>query len=97
MNKEQVRLAYRNFAETGRQVVVTGVVHVAMAAGAGAGAYAGYRIGDYAAPEAETIPGKALEHIIELASVGALGAIGAMVGFGVGVWMVHEDGLGDIF
>lgn len=49
------------------------------------------------APDADSVPGRVLEHGIELATAGALGAVGAVIGFGIGIWLVHEDGLRNNF
>jgi hypothetical protein len=97
MNREQLRLAYQGAKDTGRLIVGYGVVGLASLGGAGAGGYLGYRAGNAVAPDAETMAGKVLEHSVELATTGALGTIGAMIGFGVGVWMVDEDGMRDNF
>jgi len=97
MNGEQLRLAYQGAREASRVVVGYGVVGLASLAGAGGGAYLGYRAGNAITPDAETLPGRVLEYGVEIATTGALGAVGAMIGFGVGVWMIDEDGMRDSF
>jgi len=90
MNRLEIIDRYHRVGNVVRDVAITAFVGTTSVGGTAGGAFVGYELGDSIAPNAHTAAGKVLEYTMDTAGVLSIGWLGALVGFGIGVWALDS-------